>query len=421
MEVSLKFKIAYVIQHPPAYNYIIDQTERPPNYWDTPDGSWVGIWEGDIGDLFGREILKITDDIEYEIWRPDLRADKIYSHTFKSGVKHITFPAHTTKFFMGLKKLTKISSPALFEHIEKMKNNKLILHLNTLGDFLNQEIIRRFPAIPKVINFHGTASSIPGKEMFRVRKNVLANLTYLKFHKELNKSNKIFFTYQNSRNIGALAKYNCLGIDRIFTGVDFNHLKKGDKGHAKAELGLKPETFVFLVASRLEEYKRIDRIIKILTRISRNDHCDFVLIIAGRGRKEYEQYLQQVAAELLKKDRIKFVGFKTGDDLLRLYQAADLFISAATQEGGPTSVIKACACEVPVFCTRVGGVDDILAQHNAGILVHKNNFKEWANKLQAILGKQCEVKTLNRKTAKELFHWPYAAGKYLSIYNILAK
>lgn len=415
----MKSKIAYIIQHPPAYEYI-DQSERPPVNWDTPEGSWVGIWENDIGDLFGREILKISNDFEYEIWRPDLRADKIYSHTFKSGVTHITFPANTSGFFIGCKRLKKISSPAMFEHIEKLKNDKLILHLNTLGDILNQEIIRRFPAIPKVINFHGTASSIPAKEMFRVRKNILANITYLKFHLQLKKNNKIFFTYQNSRNIDSLAKYNCLGIDRIFTGVDFDHLKKIDRAKAKAALGLKPETIVLFMASRLEEYKRIDRIIKILTGISKNGQYDFVLIIAGRGRKEYEQYLQQVAADLLKNDRVKFVGFKIGDDLLRLYQAADLFISAATQEGGPTSVIKACACETPVFCTRVGGVDDILAQYEAGFLVAKNNFKEWENKLEAVLGKQCESKILNRETAKELFHWPNAAGKYLNIYKILA-
>lgn len=416
----MKIKVINILPKPPAYEYI-NQSERSGINWDTPDGSWVGIWENDIPDLFGQEILKINGNIEYEIWRPDLRADKIYSHTFKSGVRHMSFPAKKKKTLIGLKRREQISSPAMLECLSKTADTKTILHLHTLGDYLDQEIVRRFCDLPKVINFHGTATSIPAKEMMRPRKNILANIAYFKHHRELLRSKKIYFTYQNSTNIEAFSKYGHLGIDRIFTGVDFNHLKKGNKVQAKKEMDIDPGTTVFSMASRLVEYKRIDQMIKILTEIDKNDQYDFILILAGHGEKDYEEYLKRISADLLKKKKLKFPGYLVGDDLLRLYQASDLFISSAIQEGGPTSVIKAVACETPVFCTRVRGVDDILAQYNAGILVDRFDYKEWRTELIAFLEKRRSVNLMDRNKAKEMFHWPNAAKKYIKTYETLSK
>jgi glycosyltransferase involved in cell wall biosynthesis len=416
----MKTRIINIIQHPPAYEYI-NSSERPQINWDTPDGSWVGIWENDISDLVGKEILKISSNIEYEVWRPDLRADKIYSHIFESGVMHQSFPAKKKKNLFGLKKVAQIFSPSMLEYLKRTADRNSILHQNTVGDYLNQEILRQFCDLPKVINFHGKATCIPAKEMLRPRKNILANIVYFKHHRELLKNKKIYFTYQNSTNIEALPRYDNLGIERIFTGVDFNYFKKGNKKQTKKKMGINPNTIVFSIASRFVKLKQIDKIINILTEIDKNHRYDFILILAGRGEKDYEEYLKMVSPNLLKKKKLKFAGFLSGDNLLNLYQASDLFISASTTEGGPTSVIKAVACETPVFCTRVGGVDDILEQYHAGILVNRFDYKGWHNELVAFLDKRRSINLIDHNKAKEMFHWPNAARKYLRIYEILSK
>ena len=419
-KVSVKTRIINILHHPPHYDDI-KGSERPHINWDTPDGSWIGIWENDIPGMFGKEILKVSDNIEYEVWRPDLRADKIYSHTFESGVKHKSFPAKMRKFFFGLKIINQIFSASMLENLKKTADNNTILHLNTLGDYLNREILRRFYDFPKVINFHSKITTLPVREMLRFRKNILKNVVYFMCHKELVKNKKIYFTYNCSTNIGFLSKYDNLGIERIFTGCDFNYFKKGNKVEAKKELGIDQGTTVFSMASRLVKVKQIAQIIKILTEIDKNDQYDFILLLAGRGEKDYVEYLKRISADLLKKKKLKFTGYLRGNDLLRLYHASDLFISSAIHEGGPTSVIKAMGCEIPIFCSRVGGVDDFLEQYQAGILVDETDYKEWQKELIAFMDKRRSINLMNRNKAKEMFHWPNVAKKYVKIYEILSK
>ena len=75
----------------------------------------------------------------------------------------------------------------------------------------------------------------------------------------------------------------------------------------------------------------------------------------------------------------------------KLYQASDLFISSSS-ESGPVSVMKTLACEAPVMCTDVGGEDDIMAGHNAGILVNPFDYKQWKEKIIELLkGKEVNI------------------------------
>jgi len=50
----------------------------------------------------GEAILKETDRYEWEVWQPDLRADKIYSKTLDTGITHRLFPAEERSLRMGI-------------------------------------------------------------------------------------------------------------------------------------------------------------------------------------------------------------------------------------------------------------------------------------------------------------------------------
>ena len=164
------------------------------------------------------------------------------------------------------------------------------------------------------------------------------------------------------------------------------------------------------------DLKQIDKLIEIFNKLDEQYH--FRLLIAGNGSPEYEKYLFRIAEKLINKNKLEFLGYVKGNDLLKLYQASDLFISSSTKEGGPVSVMNAVACEVPVLCTRVGGVDDIMAEYNAGILVNPFDYKQWEKELIAVMeGK--EVKILDREIARQYFHWPNIARRFVDIYRKL--
>jgi len=52
-------KIIHIMNHPPAYEEYADKP-RPAINWDTPNGSWVGIWGYDWSDQLASEILKCS-------------------------------------------------------------------------------------------------------------------------------------------------------------------------------------------------------------------------------------------------------------------------------------------------------------------------------------------------------------------------
>ena len=93
----MKKKIINILHHPPPYNLYHNDTPPKIN-WTTPEGNWVGIWGYDWPNQIGNEILKITDEFDYEVWQPDLKADKIYSYEFENGLVHKLYPAYKRNF-----------------------------------------------------------------------------------------------------------------------------------------------------------------------------------------------------------------------------------------------------------------------------------------------------------------------------------
>src|SRR4030042_7195755 len=137
----MKTRIINILPPPPAYEYVRGDA-RPEIFWEQAAGTWVGLFRGDWPDLLGEEILKITDEFSYEFWRLDLRADKIYRHTFKNGLVQRIFPAEKKRTRWGVRTAWIMSSPQLLECLRQNRESKIILHLNGLGDWLNQEIIK---------------------------------------------------------------------------------------------------------------------------------------------------------------------------------------------------------------------------------------------------------------------------------------
>lgn len=413
----MNLKVININPYAPAYD--LYKENRPPINWNTSTGSWVGIWGYSWSDVLGNEVLKNTDEIDYEVWRPDLRADKIYSHRFESGVVHKSYPGIQIKKMHGMKIITRISSPKILESLEQIEPGNIVLHLNSPGYGLNQEIIKKFPNIPKVIEFHSKLTT-PDIEMKRLRLNIFANISYLKQHIHWLKNRDVCFVHNNAENSSSLLKYNNIGIERVFMGCDFNFWVPGNSIEFRKKFNIKNETIVFSMASRFNSLKQIDRIIKILVEIDKDKDRDFKLLIAGHGEDKYEEYLKRISSDLMKKNKLYFCGYISGEDLLKFYQASNFFISASTAEGGPVSVVKAFACEIPVICTRVGGVDDIMARYDAGILVDRYHYNQWKEKLIEVLTGKIKVKPMDREKAKAVFHWPNIAGKFISIYRKLS-
>ncbi len=409
--MTAKIKIIHIMNHPPAYEEYADKP-RPGINWDTPNGSWVGIWDYDWSDQLASQILKRTDAFDHEVWQPDLSADKIYSHTFENGLTHRMFPAvkNPNKEIISPMMLTFLS-------VEDLKHN-YIFHINYphfLG--LNKGLIDTYKNQKFVLTFHGEIN-LPFNALFRMQRNPLKKIFYLKQHFIAKRYFKLVdhVTYQTEKNIGTLKRYYNGKLTKLTMGIDTNKFRVIYKKECREKLLIPKETKVLLTVSQLIVRKQVDKIIDLLNEIEEN----FIFLIVGHGTKEYEKYLKGKTKNLSDKNRIRFEGYKTSNELVTYYNAADLFIHVSKSEAGPVSMMEAMACDLPIFCTDTGNTAEVLKENNAGIVVGINNYKDWEKELINYLeGKP--IKTVDADVVKEHYDWSNIAEKFIKIYDQVKK
>jgi Glycosyltransferase len=175
---------------------------------------------------------------------------------------------------------------------------------------------------------------------------------------------------------------------------------------------------VFLAASFFVPVKQLDKLIKVFQKLSNRDN--FFLIIVGQGTESYTNYIRSLARELIIQNKAIFHPFVTGKGLRDLYWASDIFVSVSTGEGGPTSVMKAMACGLPVLCTPVGETSDRMKKQGVGKFVPVKDYDEWEKAILEILDKRIP-KILDLRIARDAYDWTNVARKFINLYHDLCR
>jgi glycosyltransferase involved in cell wall biosynthesis len=144
------------------------------------------------------------------------------------------------------------------------------------------------------------------------------------------------------------------------------------RGEGRSRYGCGKDEFVLLFAGRLEEVKKVDKIIDSLA--CSNNSSKMKLFIAGDG--SLKKALQKRVRELNLTDRIFFLGYVAHDELPSLYNMADAFILPSIMEGAPMVVLEALACGTPVIATGVGGIPDLVENGKNGFLLDNPTPKD---------------------------------------------
>lgn len=411
----IKPKVISIIPHEPNYEAYVT-SKRPEINWDTQDGTWVGIWGYDWADEIAKEILNVSDEFEMEVWRPDFRAKKVYEHRFTrsngTSYVHKVFPASQTVLRLGMKKVGELVSPEIIEAIlAEAKKKTILLHLHGNVVQLNQDILAVSKEIPVLNTFHGIIH-MPKEYIFKWRKNITASYSYYKRNQQLKPlfSNVDYVTYMNNQNLKYLDELYAGEKIKLTMGCDFDYWHRGRK---KIE-----DPIVFSHASRLIPIKQIDKLIEVFTKLHKEKIDNFKLLICGNGEVSYEKHLKSLAKPLIDAGKLEFTGYLTGDKMLEIYGKSDVFIATSVSEGCSVAVVKAMACEVPVFSTKVGNTAEVMEEENCGRLVDTYNYDEWKSALKDILQGE-KITALPHEKARDYYSWETIARKFLMIYQQL--
>ena len=119
---------------------------------------------------------------------------------------------------------------------------------------------------------------------------------------------------------------------------------------------------------------------------------DVVFAVVGDGPER--EALESEAVGLGISERVRFLGVR--EDVPALLKAMDVMVLSSTSEGSPNVILEAAAAGVPVVSTRVGGVPELVADGETGLLVEPGD----AVALSEAVGKLLEDRELAERMGR---------------------
>ena len=183
------------------------------------------------------------------------------------------------------------------------------------------------------------------------------------------------------------------------------------------QLPEKKNALLFGFIGRLDPQKGIDLIIKILPNLVKSD-CQ--LVILGKGEKEYEKELQELAKKYPKNI---FVYIKFDPVLAqKIYAGSDIFLMPSKFEPcGLGQMIAMRYGTIPIV-RETGGLADTVIQRKTGFLFKQYNSRALVkiiNEALKVYENKKEWQKIIKRAMKEDFSWKISAKEYLSLYKKL--
>jgi glycosyltransferase involved in cell wall biosynthesis len=149
----------------------------------------------------------------------------------------------------------------------------------------------------------------------------------------------------------------------------------------RSELGIPDGARVLGTVGRLAEVKRQDLLLRAVFKL-RKTFPDLQLILVGDGPER--QKLATLAGELRVAERVHFVGYQARPE--QYLRIMDVFALTSRSEGFPVSLLEAWVAGVPVVCSAVGGIPDVVTPEEDGLLFPSEDQTELVAALGRLLG-----------------------------------
>lgn len=151
-------------------------------------------------------------------------------------------------------------------------------------------------------------------------------------------------------------------------GVDaelFHPSKRSES--LRARLAPNGEIILICVA-RLAAEKSFDFLAQAAEELDARGLAFTLYIVGGNRQREVEDEIRGLFADLERKGRVVFAGFKVGEALAEAYASADLFLHCSVSETFGLVVLESFASGVPVVARDLGGPSDTVRDGVSGFL-----------------------------------------------------
>jgi len=172
--------------------------------------------------------------------------------------------------------------------------------------------------------------------------------------------------------------------------------------------GIKEGNRVILTVCSLVKIKGVNVLIKAL-RVLNSVDVDLLVVGEGPERKK----LEKLSFVLGMEKRVTFLGFRNRDELLELYNLADVFVLASYSEGLPRVLIEAMACECVPVVSDVGSVGAVIKEGYNGFTVSPGDYKKLGERIKATLSLPEKEIRLIRSRARHSVEYNFDSRKQI--------
>lgn len=202
---------------------------------------------------------------------------------------------------------------------------------------------------------------------------------------------------------------NGISPDRLKVIVERNELRQTYRAER--------EDLILLFVGYLEEAKRPDRFMHVLSRVVREIPSAQGWVV---GDGPLRRKTENLSRDLGIRDHVRFFGSR--EDVASFMNAADLLVVTSDTEGIPATVLEAGFLGLPVVATKVGGLSECIVHEQTGVLVD-GDLQEGL--VRAIIGLGSDVesrRSMSRKARERVLGEltiDRIAAQYLAFYERL--
>jgi glycosyltransferase involved in cell wall biosynthesis len=197
----------------------------------------------------------------------------------------------------------------------------------------------------------------------------------------------------------------------VFQPVD----RSEARAHVRDRHGVDGPFILFV--STIEPRKNVPTLLRALWQIMECYKEDVRLVLAGGKGWLFEDAFT-IVEELKLDGRVHFVGRVSSEDLLYLYNAAEMLAHPAFYEGFGLPPLEAMACGLPVVVSDVASLPEVVG--DAGLLIDPHDVDELTVALWRVLNDSQLRQEMQAKGLRQAgrFSWERAARETQAIYQL---
>ena len=275
-----------------------------------------------------------------------------------------------------------------------------------------------FKQCPAVVTIHDLSYKfLPDCYTFR-------NRLYLELlmKRSINTSDKIIVISEHTKK-DVLRNFNVneqkvevipLSVDESFYPV--TDRKEEQAAFVKSKYGI-TQKFI-LTVSLISPRKNLVNLIRAFAKLKKKKASLHQLVIVGEKGWLYKEIFEEAAACGYEKDII-FCDFVPHDDLVKLYNAAEVFVYPSLYEGFGLPLLESMACGCPVVASNSSSIPEVCAE--AAIFIDPYDPSGFADAIWRVLTDVPLKKSLieRGKIRAKFFSWRRTAEDTVRVYSSL--